>query len=116
MRQQIEKITGETALYEEHGRGQHPDQRGVVGVAVEELPQVRDRLRGLAHGADEFVGKPYDRGYVVDRARELLRQRQAFRQSPAAAAASQRASVLLIDALGTFKVCGRSPCQSRYRR
>jgi DNA-binding response OmpR family regulator len=35
--------------------------------------EVRDRVRGLATGADDYVGKPYDRRYVMDRARELLR-------------------------------------------
>lgn len=33
---------------------------------------VKDRIRGLCSGADEYVGKPYDRDYVVDRARQLL--------------------------------------------
>lgn len=34
--------------------------------------EVRDRIRGLTTGADEYVGKPYDLGYVVARARELV--------------------------------------------
>ena len=34
---------------------------------------VKDRIRGLQTGATEYVGKPYDTGYVVARARELLR-------------------------------------------
>jgi DNA-binding response OmpR family regulator len=34
--------------------------------------EVKDRVRGLRGGADEYVGKPYDSGYVVARARELL--------------------------------------------
>ena len=33
---------------------------------------VKDRIRGLATGATEYVGKPYDSVYVVARARELL--------------------------------------------
>jgi DNA-binding response OmpR family regulator/anti-sigma regulatory factor (Ser/Thr protein kinase) len=33
--------------------------------------EVRDRVRGLRTGADEYVGKPYDAAYVVARAREL---------------------------------------------
>src|SRR3990172_3298460 len=32
--------------------------------------EVRDRVRGLARGADDFVGKPYDCSYVA--AEELL--------------------------------------------
>lgn len=35
---------------------------------------VKDRIRGLAIGADDFVGKPYDRNYMIHRAGELLRQ------------------------------------------
>jgi len=34
--------------------------------------EVRDRIRGLATGADDYVGKPYDVRYVVARARELV--------------------------------------------
>jgi DNA-binding response OmpR family regulator len=36
--------------------------------------EVRDRVRGLTTGADEYVGKPYDPIYVVARARELVRR------------------------------------------
>jgi DNA-binding response OmpR family regulator len=36
--------------------------------------EVRDRIRGLATGADEYVGKPYETSYVVARARELLKR------------------------------------------
>ena len=39
--------------------------------------EVRDRVRGLSTGADEYVGKPYDRSYVVARARELLRKKES---------------------------------------
>jgi two-component system NtrC family sensor kinase len=35
--------------------------------------EVKDRVRGLARGANDYVGKPYDTEYVVARARELLR-------------------------------------------
>ncbi|HYC76046.1 MAG TPA: response regulator, partial [Planctomycetota bacterium] len=33
--------------------------------------EARDRLRGFGKGADDFVGKPYDAGYVAARVREL---------------------------------------------
>jgi two-component system NtrC family sensor kinase len=36
--------------------------------------EVRDRVRGLSTGADEYIGKPYDAAYVVGRARELVRR------------------------------------------
>jgi two-component system NtrC family sensor kinase len=35
--------------------------------------EIKDRIRGLAIGAMEYVGKPYDSGYVVARACELMR-------------------------------------------
>jgi two-component system, NtrC family, sensor kinase len=56
---------------------------------------VAERLRGLQTGADEYCGKPYDAGYVVARARQLLGTR------PAAAAVS--ATVLLIDDSATLR-------------
>ncbi len=34
--------------------------------------EVQDRIRGLRTGADEYLGKPYDSGYLVSRAAELL--------------------------------------------
>ncbi len=34
--------------------------------------EVRDRIRGLALGSSDYVGKPYDRTHVVARVRELL--------------------------------------------
>ena len=58
--------------------------------------EVKDRARALQTGADEYVGKPYDRGYVVAKARELVRARRA---GPA-----QRATtVLLVDDSATFR-------------
>jgi len=57
--------------------------------------EVSDRIRGLSTGADEYVGKPYERGYVVFRARELLRKRRP--------ASSGRALVLVIEDSPTFR-------------
>ena len=70
-----------------------------VVLILSNASQAGDRLRGIAHGADEYVGKPYDRTYVVDRARELVRQRQARVQTPD----PHVASVLLIDDSETFR-------------
>lgn len=39
--------------------------------------EVRDRVRGLRTGADDYVGKPYDVTQVVARARELVQRRRA---------------------------------------
>jgi DNA-binding response OmpR family regulator len=43
---------------------------------------VRDRVRGLWMGANDYVGKPYDAGYVVARAQEVMRRRQNENQTP----------------------------------
>jgi two-component system, NtrC family, sensor kinase len=58
--------------------------------------EVKDRIRGLKTGADEFVGKPYDAGYVVARASELLRAHTG--QSGA-----DQPVVLVIDDSTTFR-------------
>lgn len=58
--------------------------------------EVRDRIRGLETGADEYVGKPYDTQYVVSRARELIRLRDE--DSP-----SERRKILVIDDSATFR-------------
>lgn len=57
--------------------------------------EVKDRIRGLQTGADEYVGKPYDTLYVVARARELMRQN--------AGPAARKASVLIIDDSLTYR-------------
>ena len=58
---------------------------------------VRDRIRGISVGADDYVGKPYDTSYVIARVRELLRARK-----PVAAPARQ--TILVIDDSPTFRV------------
>ena len=58
--------------------------------------EVRDRVRGLATGADEYVGKPYDRTWIAARARELVR-----RASPAEP--EQTTTILVIDDSPTFR-------------
>jgi DNA-binding response OmpR family regulator/anti-sigma regulatory factor (Ser/Thr protein kinase) len=57
---------------------------------------VRDRARGLRIGANDYIGKPYDTGYVVSRAKELLGRTQAH-------AVEQRTLILVIDDSATFR-------------
>jgi len=57
--------------------------------------EVRDRVRGLRTGADEYIGKPYDPNHVVARALEL-----AGRLAPSAPTTE---TVLLIDDSATFR-------------
>jgi DNA-binding response OmpR family regulator len=58
--------------------------------------EIADRVRGLRTGADEYVGKPYEVGYVIAKARELLRVRRGE-------SAAARAAVLVIDDSATFR-------------
>ena len=60
--------------------------------------EVKDRIRGLKTGADEYIGKPYDTKYVIAKARELLRGKGA---GPAVTAVT--ATVLVIDDSPTFR-------------
>jgi DNA-binding response OmpR family regulator len=60
--------------------------------------EVRDRVRGLTTGADEYVGKPYDPGYVVARARELVR-----RGDKASTPAQENETILIVDDSVTFR-------------
>jgi two-component system, NtrC family, sensor kinase len=59
--------------------------------------EVRDRIRGLQTGADEYVGKPYDAAYVVARAKELIRKQRAEPQP------DRGTTVLVIDDSVTFR-------------
>src|SRR5262249_22519793 len=56
--------------------------------------EVRDRIRGLSTGADDYVGKPYDAGYIIARARALLGQ---------ATTPPARTTVLVVDDSVTFR-------------
>ena len=68
---------------------------GVRVVMLSSEAEVKDRVRALQIGADDYVGKPYDLGYVIARARELLTE--------AAPPPIARASVLVIDDSPTFR-------------
>ncbi len=68
---------------------------GIPVLLLSSEGEVKDRIRGLQTGANDYVGKPYDRSYVVARARELV---------PAGRGRSLgRACVLIIDDSETFR-------------
>jgi two-component system NtrC family sensor kinase len=67
---------------------------GTVTVLLSSEAEVADRLHGLRTGADEYVGKPYDAGYVVARVRQLLGD---------VPTTDDRPSVLVIDDSITFR-------------
>ncbi|MEV7630474.1 response regulator [Actinoplanes sp. NPDC089786] len=68
----------------------------VVTVLLSTEAEVADRIQGLRTGADEYVGKPYDAGYVVARARQLLHE-----QVPEPEV--RKVTVLVIDDSLTFR-------------
>ncbi|MGK5685567.1 response regulator [Actinoplanes sp. URMC 104] len=72
-----------------------PSRARVVTVLLSTEDEVADRLAGLRIGADEYVGKPYDAGYVVARARQLLGDDP--RRS------DDRTTVLIVDDSMTFR-------------
>jgi two-component system NtrC family sensor kinase len=72
-----------------------PGREQTVSVLLSTEAEIRDRLHGLRTGADEYVGKPYDAGYVVARVRELI--------GDGSESADARPTVLVIDDSMTFR-------------
>lgn len=56
--------------------------------------EVNARIRGLTTGADEYLGKPYDTGYLIAKVREFMQELSAEPQAGA---------LLLIDDSITFR-------------
>jgi two-component system NtrC family sensor kinase len=73
----------------------YPGGENTVTVLLSGEAEVRDRLHGLRTGADEYVAKPYDAGYVVARTRELLGDHPK--------SADVRLTILVIDDSLTFR-------------
>jgi len=73
-----------------------PETRGIKVMLLSSEAEVRDRLRGLRTGADEYVGKPYELGYVLARACELIRKADV-------PGTPGRPTVLVIDDSATFR-------------
>jgi two-component system NtrC family sensor kinase len=86
-----------------------PKASGTAVMMLSTESEVRDRIRGLTTGADEYVGKPYDPDYLIGRARELVR-----RSGPGGNAGPE--TILLIDDSVTFRESLRSALeQTGYR-
>lgn len=73
-----------------------PTASGTAIVLLSSEIEVRDRIRGLVSGADEYIGKPYDPSYLVARARELVQRGQP-------SLVSAQDVVLLVDDSVTFR-------------
>jgi DNA-binding response OmpR family regulator len=72
-----------------------PALDGVAIILLSDEAQVRDRIRGLVTGADEYIGKPYDARYVVACAQDLLRRGEKNDEV-------SQTTVLIIDDSVTF--------------
>jgi two-component system, NtrC family, sensor kinase len=84
----------------------NPLTSGTPVMLLSSEAEVKDRVRGLNRGADDYVGKPYDQSYVVARARELLRKKEPSDGLP------KSKTVLVIDDSPTFREELRSVLES----
>jgi DNA-binding response OmpR family regulator len=57
--------------------------------------EVQSRIEGLSTGADEYIGKPYDRDYLVERVRQLV-------NVPESVAGTRGRKLLAVDDSATF--------------
>jgi two-component system NtrC family sensor kinase len=71
-----------------------PEHHDVTVLMLSTEADVKDRVRGLRTGADEYVGKPYDSGYVIARAQQLVGRAEPSTDAP---------TVLFIDDSPTFR-------------
>lgn len=69
--------------------------------------EVEDRIRGMATGADEYVGKPYDTLYVVRRTCRLAEIANPYEQSVGLAALSGSKILIVDDSLTFLAVLSR---------
>lgn len=73
-----------------------PDTSHIPVMLLSTENEIKDRVRGLKTGADEYVGKPYDLNYVIARAHEMASKKaQPSAQAPA--------PILVIDDSLTFR-------------
>jgi len=74
-----------------------PDTRSIPVILLSLEADVRARVRGLTTGADEYVAKPYERGYLLSCAEELIRVARSDR------AIDKPPSLLVIDPSDSFR-------------
>jgi two-component system, NtrC family, sensor kinase len=70
-----------------------PQAAGTAIMMLSTESEIRDRIRGLTTGADDYVGKPYEAGYIVARAHDLIGR----------GAPSALETILVIDDSLTFR-------------
>lgn len=82
-----------------------PDSANTAVMLLSTEAEIRDRIRGMTTGADEYVGKPYDAGYLVARARELVRRTEN-------GATQAQETVLIVDDSLTFREALRATLEA----
>ncbi|MCC6552801.1 MAG: response regulator [Polyangiaceae bacterium] len=55
-----------------------PITKGTPVILLSTEVEVHDRIRGLSKGADDYIGKPYDAAYLIDRIRRLTAIRETL--------------------------------------
>jgi DNA-binding response OmpR family regulator len=94
-----------------------PETTSMPIILLSTAVDVKRRVQGLSTGADEYIGKPYDRNYVLRRALELTEKRQV---DPASSTSGTTDSitgkkVLIVDDSATFrKTLTYHLCQAGY--
>ena len=73
------------------------DTRSIPVILLSLEADVRARVRGLTTGADEYVAKPYEKGYLLSCAEELIRVARSDRAS------DKPPSLLVIDPSDSFR-------------
>ena len=73
------------------------ETRAIPVILLSLEADVRARVRGLTTGADEYVGKPYDKRYLLSCANELISERRSN------AAVHQPPNLLVIDPSEAFR-------------
>jgi len=80
-----------------------PQGRNMGVLLLSTEADVKDRIRGLKRGADEYVGKPYDTKHVIGAVRKLRRSADKTADRAADQTGDRSSSVLLIDDSLTFR-------------
>ncbi|MBK9262598.1 MAG: response regulator [Polyangiaceae bacterium] len=78
----------------------NPHSSSLPVIVLSSEADVRDRVRGLTMGADEYVGKPYNIAYFIGRLRELCRRTRNSAPPPPSIVGSRR--ILAVDDSPTF--------------
>lgn len=88
-------------LLEELRRGPRTAHLPVLMLSTEAA--VVQRLKGLSHGANDYVGKPYDPAYVVRKAHELTQVPESD-GTPRLVSAGRRRRVMVVDGRIDFRL------------